>query len=95
MTKLPTPEQIEGNVLIALATGWKFNQTEETADLYPMGYWVKGDDKDWCKAEDFKFHCDWNWLIEAYNSLGMFTVSTVNIFSAWFHLVTELTPKER
>lgn len=85
----PTEKQIGGNILIAEAVGYKFNQSEETADLYPNGYWSLNDDEDWCKSEDFKFHSDWNWLAKAYNALGFDDMPT-DIVKAWDSLVDTL-----
>lgn len=85
----PTEKQIAGNLLIAEATGWRFNQSEETKDLYPMGYWTMGDDEDWSKAEDLKFHNDWNWLMDAMLQLGFNDCST-DIEQAWNSLVDQL-----
>ena len=90
MTQLPTPEQIEGNVLIALATGWKFNAIGD--DLYPEGYYSRGEDEDWAAAEELSYHNDFNWLVDAYAQLG-FEIVPVDIEPAWLQLVEVVKAK--
>lgn len=82
----PTEKQIGGNILIAERLGYVYNIDEEKKDLYPNGYWSLNDDEDWCKAEDFEFHSNWNWLAEAYNALGFDDMPT-DIEKAWNNLV--------
>lgn len=84
---IPPLEQIEGNVIIAKATGWVYK--DDQLELFPNGYWSKGEDKDWSLPEDLKFHSDWNWISQAYSTLGIAYMST-DITKAWNELIYDI-----
>lgn len=85
----PSEKQIGGNILIAEATGWVYEINEETKDLYPMGYYKLGEDLDWCRPEELKFHEDFNWLANACLFLGYVSIPA-DINEAWNEIVATL-----